>query len=75
MPVSFPVMHKEMQIMEGFYTIAEFLRVYNIGRTTLYRTLKSDSELKLTKLGRASRIAKSDALAWAASLPKIGGGA
>jgi len=60
--------------MAGFYTIAEFLSVYSIGRSTAYRAVES-GKLKLTKIGRASRIAKSDAAAWAASLPTIGGGA
>ena len=58
--------------MDGFYTIAEFLKVYSIGRTTLYRAVQAKA-LRLTKLGRASRIAKADAAAWAASLPTIGG--
>ncbi len=60
--------------MEGYYTIAEFLRIYSIGRTTAYRAVQN-GKLRLTKLGRASRIAKADAEAWARSLPTIGGGA
>lgn len=59
---------------EGLLTVAEFIRLYPIGRTTLYRAVKA-GELRLTKVGRASRIAKTDAAAWAASLPTIGGGA
>ena len=58
--------------MEGFYTVAEFLRIYSVGRTTFYRAVDS-KKIRLTKLGRASRIAKADAAAWAASLPTIGG--
>ena len=60
--------------MPGFYTIAEFLSVYSIGRSTAYRAIES-GKLRLTKIGRASRIAKTDAATWAASLPTIGGGA
>ncbi len=60
--------------MDGFYTIAEFLRIYAIGRTTFYRALKDEgSKLRITKIGRASRIAKTDAKAWADSLPTTGG--
>ena len=62
--------------MDGFYSIAEFLRLYPMGRTSLYRLVSQQgSTLRITKLGRASRIAKADAAAWAASLPTIGGGA
>ena len=59
---------------EGFLTLADFIRLYPIGRTTLYRAVKA-GELRLTKIGKASRISKADAAAWAASLPTIGGGA
>lgn len=59
--------------MEGFYTIAEFLRLYGVGRTTAYRLAQSGA-LKIIKVGRASRIAKADAAAWAASLPVLGQG-
>jgi excisionase family DNA binding protein len=59
-------------MMDGFYSIAEFLRIYSIGRTTAYRLAQS-GKLRITKVGRGSRIAKADAQAWAASLPTIGG--
>lgn len=59
-------------MMEGFYSIAEFLKLYGIGRTTAYR-LAQKGQLRITKIGRASRIAKADAKAWADSLPTIGG--
>lgn len=58
--------------MVGYYTLSEFLSTYGIGRSTAYRLVK-DGRLRLTKIGRASRIAKADAAAWAASLPTIGG--
>ena len=59
--------------MDGFYKIPEFLDDYGIGRTSLYRILKTSPHLRITKIGRASRIAKADAKAWADSLPTIGG--
>jgi len=59
---------------DGFYSIAEFIRLYPMGRTSLYRLVSQQgSKLRITKIGRASRIAKTDAAAWAASLPTIGG--
>ena len=52
--------------MEGFYSIAEFIRLYCVPRTTLYRIVKNpNTKLRIVKLGRASRIAKADAKAWA----------
>jgi hypothetical protein len=57
----------------GFYTISEFLRIYPMGRTSLYRAAKA-GQIRITKIGRSSRIAKADAKAWADSLPTIGGG-
>jgi len=60
--------------MTGFFTISEFLREYPMGKTSLYRAVKA-GQIRITKMGRASRIAKADAQAWAASLPTIGGGA
>ena len=51
-------------------TVAEFLARYSIGRTSFYREVaKPDSPLKLRKFGTATRIARTDAEAWAASLP------
>ncbi len=59
--------------MDGFYTIPDFLRAYGLGRTSLYRIVRTDPHLRITKIGRASRIARADARAWADSLPTIGG--
>jgi predicted DNA-binding transcriptional regulator AlpA len=51
-------------------TVPDFLDTYRISRTEFYRQLRQpESPLRLTKLGRASRIARADAEAWAASLP------
>lgn len=55
-------------------TVSEFCTRYSIGRTTAYR-LAADNKLKMRKLGTATRIARSDAEAWAKSLPAREGGA
>ena len=61
-------------MIEGLFTLTEFLRLYPIGKTTLYRIVaQKNSKLRIVKIGRASRIAKADAKAWADSLPTIGG--
>lgn len=57
---------------EGYHTIPDFLRTYAVSRTTAYR-LVQEGKLRITKIGRASRIAKADARAWADSLPTVGG--
>jgi len=48
--------------------IAEFCIRYRIGKTTAYREVAA-GRLKIRKLGSATRIARADAEAWAASLP------
>ena len=59
-------------MIDGLLTISEFIRLYPIGKTTLYRAVNA-GQLRLTKIGRATRIAKADAKAWADSLPTTGG--
>lgn len=59
--------------MTEFYSIKEFLETYRLSRTSAYRAVQA-GQLRITKMGRASRIAKADAIAWAANLPTIGGG-
>lgn len=59
---------------EGFYTLKDFLKTYATSRTSAYRAVQQ-GKLRITKIGRSSRIAKADAAAWAASLPTVGGGA
>lgn len=53
-------------------TVADFCARYSIGRTSLYREVNA-GRLKLRKFGSASRIARADAEAWAASLPGYDG--
>ena len=55
-----------------YYTIPEFLDLYPMGRSTFYRLVK-DGQIRLTKFGGSSRVAKADAEAWAATLPVVGG--
>jgi excisionase family DNA binding protein len=55
-----------------YYTIPEFLELYPMGRSTFYR-LVNEGQIRLTKFGRSSRIAKADAEAWAATLLVING--
>jgi excisionase family DNA binding protein len=55
-----------------YYTIPEFLDLYPMGRSTFYRLVK-EGQLRLTKFGGSSRVAKADAEAWAATLPVVCG--
>ncbi len=55
-------------------TVADFCDRYRIGKTSLYREAAA-GRIKLRKFGAATRIAREDADAWAASLPIIAGGA
>ena len=60
---------------EGFMTINEFMRVYGVPRSTLYRLIREpNSGLRIIKIGRASRISRTDAENWAANLPTFGAG-
>lgn len=58
--------------MKPLLKIPEFLELYNISRTAFYREVTA-GRILLTKIGNASRVAATDAQAWAASLPKVGG--
>lgn len=62
-----------MQIPE-MMPMTEFCSIYRIGRTTAYREVAA-GRLKVRKLGAATRIARTDAEAWFASLPVRQGGA
>ena len=55
-------------------TVADFCNRYRIGKTSLYREAAA-GRIRLRKFGAATRIAREDAEAWAASLPIIAGGA
>ena len=49
-------------------TVADFLTRYSLGRTSFYREVAA-GRLTLRKFGTASRVARTDAEAWANSLP------
>lgn len=49
-------------------TVSDFLRRYSISRSEFYRQV-SARRIRITKLGTATRISRSDAEAWVASLP------
>ena len=52
--------------------MAEFIRLYGVPRSSLYRLVKA-GELRIHKIGRASRIAKAEAKAWSERFPTVGG--
>ena len=58
--------------MDGFLTIPEFLKLYPMGRSSLYR-LVNQGDLRLLKIGRSSRITRADAQAWADRLTSFEG--
>jgi predicted DNA-binding transcriptional regulator AlpA len=58
----------------GFFTVPQFLETYAVSRSAFYRAVHR-GDLSLVKLGAASRVAVADAERWAASLPRITGGA
>ena len=61
----------ETEVMnEGFLTVQEFLDTYALSRSTFYRLVENG--FPIIKIGRATRIARADAAAWAQSLPSRG---
>lgn len=63
-----------MDILPELMTLADFRRRFSISNSQLYREVKAQ-RLRIRKLGTASRIARTDAEAWAEGLPTIEGGA
>lgn len=61
-----------METLPELMTIDFFRRHFSISNTQLYREVNA-GRLKLIKMGSASRIARADAVAWAASLPSFKG--
>lgn len=51
-----------------YMTVPEFLAEYPMARSTFYK-LVNDGHLAITKFGRATRIKREHAEAWAANLP------
>jgi len=50
-------------MIDRLITIAEFARLFDVGRSTVYREHHA-GRLPFRKVGRATRIAESDAKAW-----------
>lgn len=55
--------------MKRLLTVQEFLDNYALSRSSLYRAVKA-GDLKITKIGRSTRVAVEDAEAWLASLSR-----
>jgi hypothetical protein len=58
--------------MTEMMTVAAFLTRYSIGKTSFYREVAAN-RIRIRKFGTATRIAREDAEAWAASLPVSNG--
>jgi excisionase family DNA binding protein len=54
--------------MEKLMTIKQFAERFCVGRSTVYREHDA-GRLPFRKIGRASRISESDAVAWFNNLP------
>lgn len=57
--------------MDKLITIDEFCSRFGVGRSTAYRENQA-GRLRFRKVGRATRIAESDAQAWFEQLPSRG---
>ncbi len=57
-----------MQNVPEMMTVTDFLERYSIGKTSFYREVAAN-RIRIRKFGTATRIARIDAEAWAASLP------
>jgi excisionase family DNA binding protein len=54
----------------GAFTIAQFGQTFGLGMTKIYALIKS-GELRAVKVGKKTLIMRSDAEAWAKSLPEL----
>jgi len=61
-----------MDTSSPFMTLKEFQGAYKVSHGHTYREIAA-GRLKVRKMGRATRVARVDAEAWANSLPVIGG--
>jgi len=50
--------------------VPDFLELYSVSRTEFYRQVAA-GKIRLRKMGRATRIARTDAESWAAGLPEV----
>jgi excisionase family DNA binding protein len=56
------------QALSELMTVADFCARYSIGRTSFYREVTAN-RIPIRKFGSATRIARTDAEKWVASLP------
>ncbi|WP_148275015.1 helix-turn-helix domain-containing protein [Novosphingobium sp. PP1Y] len=63
-----------MDTLPELMTLADFRRRYSISNSQVYREVQA-GRLRIRKLGAASRIARTDAEAWAEGLPIVEGDA
>jgi excisionase family DNA binding protein len=61
-------METEMETLPQLLTVQEFRALAKIGHGTFYREV-SAGRLRVTKIGRATRISMADAQAWLDNLP------
>ena len=52
---------------QELFTVPQFLLRYSISRTTFYQLVK-EGEIRIVKIGTATRISREDANAWVDSL-------
>jgi hypothetical protein len=52
-------------------TVGDFLKRYSISHSEFYRQVAA-KRIRVTKIGRATRVAKADADIWLATLPTSG---
>lgn len=55
---------------DEFFTVAEVSARYKISIPTIYR-LKDRGELRFIKIGRSTRLRRSEVEAWASRLPTV----
>lgn len=57
--------------IQSLLTVAQFRDRYAISHTAFYRQV-NEGRLRITKIGRSTRILQADADAWLASLATVG---
>jgi len=61
-----------MSYIPELMSMKQFCESYTCGKTSAYREVAA-GRLRIRKFGTATRIARADAEAWAASLPTVSG--
>lgn len=65
---------QNQKVLPELLTVTDFCGYYSCGKTSFYREVNA-GRLKIRKFGTATRVARTDAEAWANALPTIEGGA